>query len=53
MSHYAQMLPRIVYCKRCGKKFVLRKRGMWFHCGTSVILLVKESVELHNGEQVK
>ena len=46
MSHYAQMLPRVVGCKKCGTKFTLRKRNMWFHCGTALILLVKESMDL-------
>lgn len=43
---YGEILPRVVGCKRCGKKFNLRKRQMWFHCGAMVILLVKESLEL-------
>ncbi len=49
MGRYADMLPRVVGCKKCGKKFTLRKRNMWFHCGTMVILLVKESMELTKG----
>lgn len=46
MSHYAQMLPRVMGCTKCGKKFELKKRQMWFHCGSALILMVKESQDL-------
>ena len=45
-GYYPYILPRIVGCKKCGKKFTLKKRQMWFHCGIALILLVKESQEL-------
>jgi len=43
---YPYTLPRVVGCKMCGSKFILKRRQMWFHCGTALILLIKESLEL-------